>query len=249
MGLLDEDAVLLAGATGRIGAATLTALVREGARVAVLSRDRGRAQAAIEKALEPAERKNAVALVADLYDPVSTDAAVAGCVAAFGRIDALVNLAGSGWHQKAMTESTVAELRSTIAEIIETAFIVSAAALRAMLAQPYREGARSRGRIITVSATSATRPNPGFTAYAAGKGGVNAMMIALAREHKADGIVANAVLLGGVNFPGSEKFRSPEDNAKAVSDREVADVLAFLASDRATGFNGAVLELSARETD
>ena len=140
-------------------------------------------------------------------------------------------------------------MRATLAEIVETAYTVTAATLRAMLAQPYRDGARSRGRIITVSATSATKPNPGFVAYATGKGAVNTMMIALARDHKADGIVANAVLLGGVNFPGSEKFRKPEDNARAVSDREVADALAFLASDRATGFNGAVLELNAREID
>jgi NAD(P)-dependent dehydrogenase (short-subunit alcohol dehydrogenase family) len=249
MNLVNDDAILLTGATGRIGAATLAMLVREGARVGVLSRDRARAQAAIDKALQPQERQKALAIQADLNVPASTEAAVAEVVKAFGRIDALVNLAGSGWRKKAMTEQSLDELRETIVEIIETAYNVSAAALRAMLAQPYRDGARSRGRIITVSATSATAPNPGFTAYAAGKGGVNSMMLAIARDHKADGIVANAVLLGGVNFPGSEKFRKPEDNAKAVSAQEVADVLTFLASDRATGVNGALLTLSARETD
>ncbi len=249
MNLINDDAILLAGATGRIGAATLAVLVREGARVAVLSRERARAQAVIDKTVAPEDRHRTLAVVGDLYDPASTDAAVAETVKAFGRIDALVNLAGAGWRKQPIPESTLADVRSTLAEIVETAYTITAATLRAMLAQPYRDGARSRGRIITVSATSATRPNPGFVAYATGKGAVNTMMIALARDHKADGIVANAVLLGGVNFPGSEKFRKPEDNARAVSDHEVADALAFLASDRATGFNGAVLELNAREID
>jgi len=249
MNLVNDDAILLAGSTGRVGAATLVTLVREGARVAVLSRERARAQAVIDRTLEPKDRQRALAIEGDLNVPDQADAAVAECVTAFGRIDAVVNLAGAGWRKKAMTETSLDELRSILAEIIETAYNLSAAALRAMLTQPYRDGARSRGRIITVSATSATNPNPGFSAYAAGKGGVNSLMLATAREYKADGIVANSVLLGGVNFPGSEKFRSPEDNAKAVSSQEVADVLTFLASDRATGINGALLELSARETD
>jgi 3-oxoacyl-[acyl-carrier protein] reductase len=249
MNLVNDDAILLAGATGRIGAETLAMLVREGARVGVLSRDRERAQAVIDKALKPEERQRALAIVADLYVPASTDAAVGELVKAFGRIDSLVNLAGSGWHKKPLTEQSLDEFRVTIAEILETAYNLSAAALRAMLAQPYRDGARSRGRIITVSATSATNPNPGFSAYSTGKGGVDSMMLAIAREYKAEGIVANAVLLGGVNFPGSEKFRPAAENAKAVSVHEVADVLTFLASDRATGVNGALLTLSARETD
>ena len=129
------------------------------------------------------------------------------------------------------------------------AFNLSAAAVRAMLKQAYRDGARSRGRIVTVTATAATNPNPGFPAYSTAKGAVNSLMLSLARDYKADGIVANAVLLGGVNFPGSEKFRSAEDNAKAVSAAEVADVLTFLASDRGTGINGELLTLSAREID
>ena len=50
------DAILLAGATGRVGAATLTALVREGARVVVISRDRERALATIDAVLSQSKR-------------------------------------------------------------------------------------------------------------------------------------------------------------------------------------------------
>lgn len=249
MNLVQDDVILLAGITGRIGAAPLTTLVAEGARVVVLSRDRKRAEAAIAAALEPNLRNRALALAADLYDPASAAAAVAECVKTFGRLDALVNLAGSGWRRKTVTDSGLGDLRETLAEVIDTAYNLAQAALRAMLAQPYREGARSRGRIVTVTATTAKAPNPGMSAFATAKAGVNALMLSIAREHKADGIVANALLVGGIAFPGADHFRSETARATAVSVQELTNTLTFLASDRSSGINGALLDLTARLTD
>jgi 3-oxoacyl-[acyl-carrier protein] reductase len=249
MNLVRDDVILLAGITGRIGSAPLTTLVAEGARVVVLSRDRKRAEAAIAAALEPDLRKRALAVAADLYDPASAAAALAECVKTFGRVDALINLAGSGFRRKKLTDSTLGDVRETLAEVIETAYNLAHAALDAMLQQPFRDGARSRGRIVTVSATGAEAPNPGMSAFATAKSGVNALMLAIAREHKADGIVANALLVGGVAFPGADHFRSEEARATAISVQELTNTLTFLASDRSSGINGALLDLNARLTD
>ena len=249
MELLEGDAILLAGATGRVGGATLATLVREGARLVVTSRDAGRAQAAIERAVPAELRTRAVAMRADFADPQSAAAAVARCVAEYGRIDALVNLAGSGAGRVALTEATLDDLRENLTAFTETAFNASSAALRAMLAQPYRGGTRSRGRIVTVTAGSSKTPAPGRGPFGAAKAGVNALMLAIAQEHKAGGIVANALVLGGVGFEGAEKFYSPEDFAAAATPQEVADALAFLASDRGSGINGALVDLNAREID
>lgn len=249
MNLVEDNVILLAGATGRVGGSTLATLVREGARVAVLSRDHERAQATIAKLLDPPLRERALAIRADLSDPSSAAAAVAECVKAFGRIDALVNLAGSGGGRIPLTESALDELRFALAAFTETAYNLALPALRAMLAQPYREGARSRGRIVTVTAGSSKAPAPGRGPFATAKAGVNALMLAIAREHKADGIVANALVLGGVAFAGAEKFYSAEDFAAAATPQEVADTLAFLASDRSSGINGALVDLNAREID
>ncbi len=243
------DAILLAGATGRVGAATLTALVREGARVVVASRDRTRAQATIGAALSVETRSNAYAIEADLTNQSDADAAVAATVERFGRIDALVNLAGSGLGQIVFAESSLADLRRSLDSFAVTAYTVAVAAVRAMQAQPYREGARSRGRIVTVTAGSSKDPAPGRALFGAAKAAVNTLMLGLARDHKADGIVANALVLGGVAFAGAEAFYSPEDFAAAAAPEEVAEVLTFLASERATGINGALIDLNARETD
>jgi NAD(P)-dependent dehydrogenase (short-subunit alcohol dehydrogenase family) len=249
MNLVKDDVILLAGITGRVGSAPLTTLVAEGARVVVLSRDRKRAEAAIAEALEPGVRDRAMPLAADLYDPGSASAAVSECVKTFGRLDALINLAGSGFRRKKIVDSTLGDLRETEAEVIETAYNIAHAALRAMLAQPYLPGARSRGRIVTVTATGAEAPNPGMSAFATAKAGVNALMLSIAREHKAEGIVANALLVGGVAFPGADHFRSDAARATAVSVQELANTLTFLASDRSSGINGALLDLTARLTD
>jgi 3-oxoacyl-[acyl-carrier protein] reductase len=249
MNLVEDNVILLAGATGRVGGATLATLVREGARVAVLSRDRTRAEATIAAVLEPKQRERALAVRADLSDPASAAAAVEECIKAFGRIDALVNLAGSGGGRTPLADAKLDDLRYTLAAFTETAFNLSLPALRAMLAQPYRDGARSRGRIVTVTAGSSKAPAPGRGAFATAKAGVNALMLSIAREHKVHGIVANALVLGGVGFAGAEKYYSPEDFAAAATPQEVADTLTFLASDRASGINGALVDLNAREID
>jgi NAD(P)-dependent dehydrogenase (short-subunit alcohol dehydrogenase family) len=247
MKLVDGDAILLAGATGRVGGATLATLVREGARVAVLSRDRTRAAATIAEVLEPGEVANALPLEADLNDPDSAAAAVTACITAFGRIDALINLAGNGPQRIPLVKTTLEDLQQSIAGYTETAYNLALPALRAMLAQPFRDGMLSRGRIVTVTAGSSKSPAPGRGAFAVAKAGVNALMLAIAREHKADGIVANALVLGGVAFPG--RAGSPEDIKAAATPQEVADVLTFLASDRSSGINGELVDLNAREID
>ena len=248
MNLVEDNVILFAGATGRVGGATLATLVAEGARVAVLSRDRERAQQAID-ALAGAAPDRTLAIQADLSDPASAASAVAACVKAFGRIDALVNLAGSGGGRIPLTDSKLDDLRFALAAFAETAYNLAMPALRAMLAQPYRDGARSRGRNVTVTAGSSKAPAPGRGAFATAKAGVNALMLAIAREHKIDGIVANALVLGGVGFDGAEKFYSKEDFAAAATPQEVADTLTFLASDHASGINGALVDLNAREID
>ncbi|MBV8298945.1 MAG: SDR family oxidoreductase [Candidatus Eremiobacteraeota bacterium] len=248
MHLLDGDAVVLAGATGRVGGATLATFVREGARVLVVSRSAERAQATIDELLDDAERAAATPFAADLADPAQAAAAVDACVERFGRIDALVSLAGDG-HVVRLIDSSLADLRANLVAFTETAYNLALPALRAMLAQQPREGARSRGRIVVVTAGSSKQPASGRGLFGIAKAGVNVLMQAIAREHKADGIVANALVLGGVATDAARGYLSPEDFAAAATPQEVADALAFLASDRGSGVNGALVDLNAREVD
>jgi NAD(P)-dependent dehydrogenase (short-subunit alcohol dehydrogenase family) len=248
MGLLDGDAILLAGATGRVGGATLTTLLREGARVVVISRSRDRAVAAIaEHAPGAAER--AIPFQADATDPKQVQAAVDLCVQNFGRIDALASLAGQEPRLGPLVDSTLEDLHANLVAYVDTAYNLSVTALRAMLAQPYRDDATSRGRIVTITAGSSRDPARRRGLFGTSKAAVNTLMRAIAKEHKADGIVANAVVLGGVAVEASRARRGPDAFAAAATPQEVADTIAFLCSARGSGINGELVDLNARETD
>ena len=249
--MLRGDAIVLAGATGRVGGATLATLLREGARVLVVSRSLERATAAIAAGVDAsaaADISAAVPFAADLGEPAQAAAVVTACVSHFGRIDAVVSLAGDGRTSR-LIDSSLDDLRANLGAFVETAYNLALPALRAMLAQPYREGARSRGRLIVVTAGSSKQPAPGRGLFGVAKAGVNVLMQAIAREHKADGIVANALVLGGVATDAARAYLNPEDFAAAATPQEVADALAFLASDRGSGVNGALVDLNAREVD
>lgn len=238
----DEDVVVLAGATGRVGGATLRLLHDRGARVVVVTRSREAAASAI------AGLDRAVSAVFDLSSPDATERAMEDVVARFGRIDAVVNLAGRGKFV-ALTESTLEDLRINLDGFVVPAYTLAMAALRRMLAQPYRPGRRSRGHIVTVTAGSSRTPQPTFGLFGAAKAAVNTLMRAIAREHKADGIVANAVVLGTVATEAARDYLDDDDFAAAASPEEVAEILAFLAGPSSDGINGELVDLNAREPE
>jgi NAD(P)-dependent dehydrogenase (short-subunit alcohol dehydrogenase family) len=248
MMLLEGDVVVLAGATGRVGGPTLATFVRQGAQVLVLSRSTERAQAAIDELLDDDEAVAAIPFAADLHDAPQAAAAIDACVERFGRIDACVSLAGESTVTP-LVRSTIDDLRANLRGHLETAYNLTIPALHAMLAQPYRDGVRSRGRIVVVTAGSSKQPAPGRALFGAAKAGVNVLMQAIAREHKADGIVANALVLGGVATEAARGYLDADGLAAAATPQEVADALAFLASDRGSGVNGALVDLNAREVD
>lgn len=246
--LFQDDVVLCAGATGNVGIVLIATLVREGAKVAVLSRSLEGAQRAIDAQVAPADRSRVMPLAADLHDPAQSAAAVEACRAHFGRIDALINLAGSS-ATGPLLQSTIADLHANVDGLIGTAYNLAMPVLRVMLDQPYLPDALSRGHIVTVTAGSSLDPAPGRGLFGAAKSGVNTLMKAIAREHKADGIVANALVLGGVATEVSRARRGAEAWNAAARPQEVADVLAFLASRRSSGINGALVDVNAREVD
>lgn len=242
------DAVALAGATGRVGGATLREFAAQGAHVMVLSRSLEHAQQAIVQNVPQAQRERCVPYAADLADPRAAAAAIDATVERFGRIDAVVSLSGRG-HFVPLLDSTLDDLQENVQSNLIGNYNVLLPALRAMLKQPMVSGARSRGRLVAVSAGSSRDPQPRFGLFGASKAALNVLMQAIAREHKADGIVANAVVLGTVATEAAKSYLSPEDYAAASQPEEVAKVLAFLASRESTGINGALVDVNAREVD
>ncbi|MGH7727550.1 MAG: SDR family NAD(P)-dependent oxidoreductase [Vulcanimicrobiaceae bacterium] len=249
--ILEDELVILAGATGSVGGAVLGTLLAQGAHVLVVSRRAASAEGVIAAATDgrPELAERCAAFEADLLDAAAGEAVALRARERLGRIDAVVSLAGGPTRFMPILESTVADLEVNVRNFLLLTYNLVVPALRAMLAQPFRSGKRSRGRLIVVTAGSSLDPQPRFGLMGAAKAGVNTLMLAIAREHKADGIVANALVLGGVATERARDYLGADDFAAAATPQEVADALVFLASDASSGVNGALVHLNAREVD
>ena len=235
--MFEDDVVVLAGATGRVGRPLVGRLLDEGARLVLISRSPH----------ESAER--VLPIIADLTKGDAGKRVIDEAVAQYGRIDAVISLAGGGSRFVAVVDSTIDDMETSVRNNLVVAYNLFLPALRQALRQPMRAGRRSRARFVAVTAGSSVDPQPRFGIMGAGKAGVNTFMRAIAREHKGDGIVSNAVVLGGVATLEAREYLSPEDFAAAASPEEVANILAFHASDASTGVNGELIHLNAREVD
>ncbi len=247
MELLKDNVVLLAGATGRVGGPTLGVALSEGAAVGLISRSQENAEETIARYGADA-RDRVHVVVADIHNPAEAERAVREVVSRFGRLDGVANASGAGKFI-AVKDSTLEDFRLNLEGFAITNYNLMMPALQQMLAQKPHPGARSRGRLITVTAGSSRTPQPRFGLMGAAKAAVNTFMLAIAREHKSDGIVANTLVLGGVATEAAKDYLDAESFAAASTPEEVADTLVFHLSDRSSGVNGALIDHNAREVD
>jgi NAD(P)-dependent dehydrogenase (short-subunit alcohol dehydrogenase family) len=240
-----KDRVLLASGTTGIAAATAERALAAGARVFLVG-------------LEPPAASLAVAsLVGDLRAPGVADEAVRRCVERFGRVDALFNVAGGSGRRAGdgpVHECTDAGWDATLDTNLTTAFRLSRAALRQMLAQPPDAGGR-RGAILHMGSVLAVAPEPehfATHAYAASKGALIALTRSMAAYYAPHGIRVNAVAPGLVRTPMSARAQAdPAVMATARARQPLApdlidaDAVAasalFLLDDGASAVTGQVL--------
>jgi 3-oxoacyl-[acyl-carrier protein] reductase len=181
------------------------------------------------------------ALVADLTDEAAVRDLVESVLRQHGRIDVLVNNAGLGQtgkplEDRSLQESSYADWQRQIAITLNTAFLMTRAALPGMVSRKY-------GRIVNVS--SVTGPlvsSRGSSAYSAAKAGMDGMMRAVALETAADGITINAVAPGWIATGSSSEservaaLHTPIGRAGTAD--EVAAAVVFLASPDASYITG-----------
>ena len=231
---LEGKRALVTGATSGIGRATAEALGREGATVLVSGRDETRGREVVDTIR--AAGGEAELMAGDL----SSAEGVAEVLHRAGEVDVLVNNAGvfPGGPSHEMTSSAFDE---AFAVNVKAPFFLTAA-----LAPRMAE--RGDGAIVNVTTMAAEFGMPGLSVYGASKAATALLTKAWAAEYGPQGVRVNAVSPGPTRTPGTDamgdafaQIVSTIPLGRAADADEIADAIVFLASDRASYLNGAVV--------
>jgi 2-hydroxycyclohexanecarboxyl-CoA dehydrogenase len=248
MSKLQGKTVIVTGGAGGIGGATCRRLAADGAKVAVFDMN---LEAAEKVAADiRANGGQAGAFKCDITDRAAVDAAVAATEAQLGPVDVLVN--NAGWDVfKPFVKTVPAEWERLIAINLTGALHMLHAVLPGMAERKY-------GRIVNIASDAARGGSSGEAVYSACKGGLVALSKTLAREHARHNVSVNVVCPGptdtallagvaeGARDPAKliEAFKSAIPMGRLGQPDDLANAIAFFASDDAAFITGQVISVS-----
>ena len=235
---LEGKIALITGGSRGIGAAIAKRLARDGAKVAITYSKGADAAASVVREIER-EGGKAIAIQADATDAKAAKAAVEKTVATFGKLDVLVNNAGTA-VPKPFEETTLEELDRVLDINVRGVFLATQAALKHM---------KSGSRIIMIGSSVGERVLvPGLVPYSATKGAVKIFTQALSREVANRNITVNNVQPGPIDTdlnPATSDWAVPQKAATALNRfghvNEIAAMVAFVAGPESSYITGANL--------
>jgi 3-oxoacyl-[acyl-carrier protein] reductase len=240
MSKLANKVALVTGGSRGIGAAIAKRLAADGANVAITYTKGADAAASVVKEIERGGGK-AIAIQADAADAGAVVAAVEKAVATFGRLDVLVNNAGTA-IPKTFEETTLEDMDRMIDINVRGVFVATQAALKHM---------KDGGRIINIGSCVGERMmTPGLVPYAATKGAVKMFTQGLSREVGSRGITVNNVQPGPIDTdlnPAAGEWAEPQVANTALKRYghvdEVAALVSFVAGPEAAYITAANLTI------
>jgi NAD(P)-dependent dehydrogenase (short-subunit alcohol dehydrogenase family) len=242
----EGKAVVVTGASSGIGRATAMAFAHQGASVAAVARDEAALQAVVRDIAGAGG--TAFACPADVTAAGAADTIVRSVLDRFGRLDALVNAAGI--IATGSVEQTDDALWDRVMELnVNAPFRLMRASIPALKAQ--------RGAVVNVSSVNGRRVFPGLAAYNVSKGALDHLTRCAAIELAASGVRVNAVNPGVTVTNLHRRGGMGEDQYAAFLERakethpigrpgrpeEVADLIVFLASERAAFITGETIAI------
>jgi NAD(P)-dependent dehydrogenase (short-subunit alcohol dehydrogenase family) len=225
---MNGKVVVVTGALGALGKVVAETALARGARVAGID---------YAPAQSPATPDRLELGGVDLADAAQARRAIDSAASHFGKLDALINIAG-GFAFETVADGDPKTWQRMYALNVTTALNASRAAIPHLTAS-------NAARIVNVGAMGALQAGAGMGAYAASKAGVHRLTEALAAEQKGK-ITVNAVLPSIIDTAVNRASMPNADFAKWVTPQELAEVILFLASDAASAITGALLPINGR---
>jgi NAD(P)-dependent dehydrogenase (short-subunit alcohol dehydrogenase family) len=227
-----QRTVVITGAAGNLGRAVAAAFASRGANLALLDRS----EELLRRAYGSGDERRLLAAV-DLLDAAQLAAVVERTLARYGRIDVLCNLAGGFRMGEAVHETTDA----TWDFLMDLNARTLLNTVRAIVPQMLAAG---RGSIVNVGAAAALKGAARMGAYVAAKSAVIRLTEAMAAELRERNINVNCVLPTIIDTPENRAAMPDADPARWVAPADLANVIAFLASDAARAIHGAALPVT-----
>jgi NAD(P)-dependent dehydrogenase (short-subunit alcohol dehydrogenase family) len=233
---LTDQVVIITGATGNLGQATAVACKQQGAKVALTSRK----IAELEENFSDWVNDDDVFLVtADLMDEQAVNEMVEQVVARFGRIDALINIAGGYKAGTPVHETTTRDWEFMLNLNARSVFFASRAVIPHMLAQ-------QSGKIVNIGSRAALEGKAKSAAYSVAKTAVIRLTESMAAELRSQGINVNCIIPDTIDTPENRQARPNADFNKWVSPNDMANVIVYLVSEASDNLHGAMMPVYGR---
>jgi 3-oxoacyl-[acyl-carrier protein] reductase len=240
---LANKTALVTGAAQGFGLGIAETFAREGAKVALLDLNEGAAKEAAARI-----GGSAIAIGCDVSNGPQVDKAIQETIRALGRLDIVVNNAGTSHRNKPMLDVTEEEFDRVFAVNVKSIYLVTQAVL-----PHFRQ--IGGGNILNIGSTAGLRPRPGLTWYNASKGAVNLLSKSMAVELAPDRVRVNCIAPVAGETPLLATFMgedTPEKRAafkatipwgRLSTPQDIANAALFLCSDEADMITGVVLEV------
>jgi NAD(P)-dependent dehydrogenase (short-subunit alcohol dehydrogenase family) len=229
-GALEGRVILVTGAAGNLGAAVTARLAALGGVVVAADRSADK--------LAGLDGRYLARGGVDFTDPADCKHLVDEAVGRFGRLDGLVSTVGT-FAMAGIEEADPAHWDGLFRANLLTTLNICRAVVPVMRSA-------GRGSIVTIGAAGAARAGKGMAAYAAAKSAVLRLTESLADELKGDGVRANCVLPSIIDTPQNRADMPRADTSRWVTPGQLAEVIAFLLSDAASGVTGTGVPVTGR---
>jgi NAD(P)-dependent dehydrogenase (short-subunit alcohol dehydrogenase family) len=231
-----SQVVMITGAGGNLGSAVALKFNQQGTKLVLFDRK----QSYLEKLAGKLQPGIEVLLSGvDMLNQAQVNQQVAFAVEQFGRLDVLVNTVGGYRAGKMVAELSMDDWDFMLNLNARTALIISQAVLPIMVRQ-------ESGKIIHVASRNALKGGAKSAAYGVSKAAVMRLTESISAEVKDKGINVNCIIPGTIDTPANRQEMPDADHSRWVKPDSLADVIEFLASEKARDIHGAAIPIYGR---